>query len=118
MICTLLQEPAPFFSRQTEHEERPARHSHSKSAWAVLQGTFYGQQGGQNDWATCSYGSKVSNTLKLDWANNVAANVAMNDCQFQEGLACGMCLYFRGTGRGLGMTPLSIEWQFGFVDNL
>lgn len=42
----------------------------------------------------------------------------MNDAQFQEGLACGMCLYFQGTGTGLGLTPIPKQWQFGIVDNL
>lgn len=82
-----------------------------------MQGTFYGQQSGQDDMGACSYGKGVSDTLKLDWSNGVAATVAMNDCQFQESLACGLCLYFRGTGSGIGTTPLSRDWQFGFVDN-
>lgn len=67
---------------------------------------------------TCSYGSAKSDTLTLPWSKDVNAYMALNAAQFQEGLACGMCLYFRGTGGGLGTTPLQADWQFGFVDNL
>lgn len=84
----------------------------------LVQGTFYGQQSGQNDWGACSYGKSVSNTLGLQWHTGVEANIALNNAQFQGGLACGMCLYFRGTGQGIGVTPLPTSWQFGFVDNL
>ena len=83
-----------------------------------LQGTYYGQQGDQDSAGTCSYGSAKSNTLDLQWTAGIRNTVALNADQFQQGLACGTCLYYRGTGGGIGTTPLPSDWQLGFVGNM
>jgi len=83
-----------------------------------LQGTFYGQQGNQDAAGTCSYGANDANTLNLEWTSKTQATIALNADQFQQGLACGLCMYYRGTGGGIGTTPIPSDWQFAFVDNL
>ena len=83
-----------------------------------MQGTYYGQQGNQNAAGTCSYGSDNANTMGLEWTSGTQATIALNANQFQQGLACGLCMYFRGTGGGIGTTPIPADWQFAIVDNL
>ena len=56
--------------------------------------------------------------MDLEWHTGVQTTIALNADQFQDSLACGMCLYFRGTGAGIGNTPIPSAWQFAFVDNL
>ena len=60
----------------------------------------------------------MADTVDLEWHTGVQTTIALNDDQFQDSLACGMCLYFRGTGAGIGNTPIPTAWQFAFVDNL
>ena len=88
------------------------------SLMSALQGTYYGQQGDQNSAGVCSYGSAKSDTLDLEWTSIIQNTVALNTDQFQQGLACGACLYYRGTGGGIGTTPPPSDWQFAFVDNM
>jgi len=83
-----------------------------------VQGTFYGQQDGQDAQGTCSYNENFANSVKLPWTTGVDATIALNDAQFASGSGCGLCIKYRGTGAGLGTTPLSTsEWKTGFVNN-
>ncbi|KAK9829703.1 hypothetical protein WJX72_007439 [[Myrmecia] bisecta] len=94
--------------------------------WSAVQngatftgdGTFYGQQSGQNDAGACTYGLHYGNTLGLDWSKGVQTYIALNNAQFDQSNACGLCLMYRGTGPGIGVTPISRNWTYGFVDNL
>lgn len=82
------------------------------------QGTFYGQQDGQDAQGTCSYNENFANTVKLPWSSGTDMTLALNDAQFDNGSGCGLCIKFRGTGAGLGTTPPSTtEWKTGFVNN-
>lgn len=54
---------------------------------------------------------------RSSFAQGVMTTIALNDQQFSSGAACGLCLKFRGTGEGLGTTPISTEWARGFVNN-
>nr|QOL01074.1 putative extracellular protein CSOL_007b [Pseudococcomyxa simplex] len=81
-------------------------------------GTFYGQQDGQDAQGTCSYNENFANTVKLPWSSGTDMTLALNDAQFDNGSGCGLCIKFRGTGAGLGTTPPSTtEWKTGFVNN-
>jgi hypothetical protein len=96
--------------------------AHLSDSWqsgdVMLQGTFYGQQSGQGDAAACSFGAKFSNTLGLSWKQGVQTYIAMNRPQYNNSQACGQCLMYRGTGPGIGMTPISSDWKMGLVDNV
>lgn len=82
------------------------------------QGTFYGQQDGQDAQGTCSYNENFANTVKLPWSTGVDNTIALNDAQFANSGGCGLCIKYRGTGAGLGTTPLSTtEWKTAFVNN-
>lgn len=48
------------------------------------QGTFYGQQAGQNDQAECSFGAAKANSLHLPWSTGVYAFIAMNNFQWNN----------------------------------
>lgn len=43
--------------------------------------------------------------------------IALNDLQFESGAVCGLCIRYRGTGAGLGITPLPTAWARDFVNN-
>eukprot|EP00884_Botryococcus_braunii_P000762 jgi/Botrbrau1/10687/Bobra.139_2s0017.1 len=92
-------------------------------------GTFYGQQSGQNDAGACSYGRNSANTLGLEWSQGVKTFIALNQAQFNRSEACGQCIMYRGLGdspkckspigeKTCGTTPIQSEWQMGLVDNL
>ncbi len=88
-----------------------------RQIWSA-QGTFYGQQDGQDAQGTCSYNENFANTVKLPWSSGTDMTIALNDAQFENGNGCGLCIKFRGTGAGLGTTPPSTtEWKTGFVNN-
>lgn len=81
-------------------------------------GTFYGMgDGGDDTRGACSFSENFANTHALPWTKGVAVTLAMNDAQFESGAACGLCVRFRGTGAGLGTTPLPTTWTRGFVNN-
>ena len=80
-----------------------------------LQGTFYGA--GQDDQGTCSFSQNFANTNLLPWTNGAKLTLALNNNQFDNSAACGLCLMFRGTGAGLGTTPIPAEYTLGFVNN-
>jgi hypothetical protein len=84
-------------------------------AW---QGTFYGQQSGQADGGACSFGAKFSNSLGLSWKQGVQTYIAINLAQYNNSMGCGQCLMYRGTGSGIGMTPITSDWKMGLVDNV
>lgn len=62
---------------------------------------------------------KKKDTNSLPWTKGVSTTVALNDAQFANGAACGLCIMYQGTGEGLGTTPLGTgdRWYRGFVNN-
>lgn len=93
--------------------------------------TVYGEPGPTtNGKGTCSYGDNMADTTGLPFgtAPDSASDggtgskitfIALNDAQFDDSKACGTCLWFRGTGDGVGVESrrVSPEWQYGMVDN-
>ena len=61
----------------------------------VLQGTYYGQQGGQEDAASCGFGANFASSLGAEWTTGVQTFVAMNNPQYNNSVACGQCLMYR-----------------------
>ena len=61
----------------------------------MLQGTYYGQQGGQEDAASCGFGGDFANSLGAEWTTGVQTFVAINDLQYNNSVACGQCLMYR-----------------------
>ncbi len=91
---------------------------HKAQHASAMQGTFYGQQGDQDAAGACSYSANFANSNKLPWSSNTSMTVALNDAQWAGGAGCGLCVRFRGTGAGIGTTPISTsEWKTGFVNN-
>ena len=83
-----------------------------------MQGTFYGQQDNQDAAGACSYSANFANSNSLPWSKGTDMTVALNDAQWAGGAGCGLCVRFRGTGAGIGTTPISTsEWKTGFVNN-
>ena len=83
-----------------------------------MQGTFYGQQDNQDAAGACSYSANFANSNNLAWSKGTDMTVALNDAQWAGGAGCGLCVRFRGTGAGIGTTPISTsEWKTGFVNN-
>ncbi|CAL5218467.1 g150 [Coccomyxa viridis] len=81
-------------------------------------GTFYGQQDNQDAAGACSYSANFANSNSLPWSKGTDMTVALNDAQWAGGAGCGLCVRFRGTGAGIGTTPISTsEWKTGFVNN-
>ena len=84
----------------------------------MLQGTFYGQQSDQDAAGACSYGKNFANSTRMPWSSNADMTVALNDAEWDLGAGCGLCVRFRGTGAGIGTTPIATShWQTGFVNN-
>ena len=79
--------------------------------------TFYNMDGKGDTEGACSFSDNFAATNNLPWTKGVAVTIALNDAQFASGAACGLCVRFRGTGTGLGTTPLSSAWTRGFVNN-
>lgn len=61
----------------------------------LVQGTYYGQQSGQDDAGVCAYGKNFANTLGLEWSTGVQTLVAMNRDQYNNSKACGQCIMYR-----------------------
>lgn len=80
-----------------------------------MQGTFYGA--GQDSQGTCSFSANFANTNDLAWTTGAALTLALNDAQFDNSAACGLCVMYRGTGAGLGTTPIPTTYTLGFVNN-
>jgi hypothetical protein len=59
------------------------------------QGTYYGQQAGQDDAADCSFGKNFANTLGASWKTGVQTFAAMNRDQYNNSKACGQCIMYR-----------------------
>lgn len=91
-------------------------HADARYDLLSMQGTFYGQQGGQDNQGSCSYGGMSG--MYGGWMNGVHNTIAMNSAQYAGGLACGTCLYYRGTGGGIGTKPVSKDWQYAIVNNV
>jgi hypothetical protein len=81
------------------------------------EATFYNMDGLGDTQGACSFSDNFANTNGLPWTKGVAVTIALNDAQFASGAGCGLCVRFRGTGEGLGTTPLSAAWTRGFVNN-
>lgn len=81
--------------------------------------TYYGDNG----WA----GSCMGNIRWASGRYNAAAwppaggqfgtRVALNSRQYSDNM-CGKKIMFRGTGQGLGHSPVSTSWQRGMITNL
>ena len=53
------------------------------------------------------------------WTAKLARGVAMNAPQYGGSEPCGMCIAYRGTGRGSGADPVPVdELQFALVTDL
>ena len=61
-----------------------------------LQGTFYGQQQAQDGQGACSFNENRANTMNLSWTTGAAVSLAINNDQYAEGKACGLCVMYRG----------------------
>ena len=81
----------------------------------MVQGTYYGA--GQDANGSCGFNSNGANSLKMPWTSGTSITVAINDDQFADGLSCGLCIKFRGTGTGIGTHPIPQEWTTAFVNN-
>ena len=82
------------------------------------QATYYGQQVDQDEAGTCSFGRNLANTMKMPWTSDVRHSVALNDNMFNDSLPCGTCIMYRGTGQGLGTTPIpTTNWTKAIVNN-
>ena len=54
----------------------------------------------------------------MPWSSGANHTLALNDAMFDGSNGCGLCVKYRGTGTGLGTTPLSTtQWYTGFVNN-
>jgi hypothetical protein len=62
----------------------------------LAQGTFYGQQQGQDARAACSFSENYAGTMNYTWTQGAAISLAMNKAQFDDGKACGLCVMYRG----------------------
>lgn len=82
----------------------PTRTQNSKK---IPQATFYGHEEGQDTQGACSFSENFANTNNLPWTKGISNTIALNDAQFANGAACGMCVMYQGTGEGLGTTPLA-----------
>ena len=71
------------------------------------QATFYGHEEGQDAQGACSFSENFANTNNLPWTKGISNTIALNDAQFANGAACGMCVMYQGTGEGIGTTPLA-----------
>ena len=60
-----------------------------------LQATYYGHQEAQDAQGTCSFSENYANTNGLPWSLGTSTTIAMNDVQFENGKACGMCIMYR-----------------------
>ncbi|KAK9816478.1 hypothetical protein WJX72_000764 [[Myrmecia] bisecta] len=77
-------------------------------------GTYYGIQpypGSDQGSGHCSM--QFANSYPLSWTTGVQNGVAMNHAQYAG--ACGLCVAFRGTGKGLGTAPIPLDWQYAIV---
>ena len=61
----------------------------------LVQGTYYGQQSGQDDAAVCGYGKNFANTLSAEWSAGVQTFIAVNGAQYNNSVACGQCIMYR-----------------------
>ena len=68
----------------------------TSAIWQMLaQGTYYGQQGGQDDAAACAYGNNFANSLSAEWSTGVQTFIAINREQYNNSQACGLCIMYR-----------------------
>lgn len=90
----------------------------NKGSMQTGEATFYGHEEGQDAQGACSFSENFANTNNLPWTKGISNTIALNDAQFANGAACGMCVMYQGTGEGIGTTPLATDkWYRGFVNN-
>ena len=99
-------------SPEPHHPPSPHPHPHSKKN---KQATFYGHEEGQDAQGACSFSENFANTNGLPWTKGISNTIALNDAQFANGAACGMCVMYQGTGEGIGTTPLATVREGGGV---
>ncbi len=52
------------------------------------------------------------------WSNKLARGVAVNAPQYGGSQPCGMCIAYRGTGKGAGADPVPAATQYALVTDL
>lgn len=83
-----------------------------------VQGTFYGQDPDQDAKGACSFNENYANIMSYDWHQGTMVTIALNREQFDNSRGCGLCIMYRGTGGGIGVTPMSTtQWTMGIVNN-
>lgn len=83
-----------------------------------VQGTFYGQDSDQDAKGACSFNENYANIMSYDWHQGTMVTIALNREQFDNSRGCGLCIMYRGTGGGIGVTPMSTtQWTMGIVNN-
>ena len=85
----------------------PTPNSKSTLNCSNPQATFYGHEEAQDAQGACSFSENFANTNNLPWTKGISNTIALNDAQFANGAACGMCVMYQGTGEGIGTTPLA-----------
>lgn len=65
----------------------------------------------------CGFQPTVANATGPVYAfpQGVTQKVALNWQQWGDGIACGLCIAYRGTGGGSGSTPLPSNWKLAQV---
>lgn len=80
--------------------------------------TFYGQDPDQDAQGACSFNENYANIMSYPWHQGTMVTIALNREQFDNSRGCGLCIMYRGTGGGIGVTPLSTtQWTMGIVNN-
>lgn len=90
------------------------------TAWdgGTAQATFYGQDPDQDAKGACSFNENYANIMSYPWHQGTMVTIALNREQFDNSRGCGMCIMYRGTGGGIGVTPPSTtQWTMGIVNN-
>ena len=67
----------------------------------------------------CGVAAQYGDAYARPWTAKLARGVAMNAPQYGGSEPCGMCIAYRGTGRGSGADPVPVdELQFALVTDL
>ena len=63
--------------------------------------------------------AQYGNAYAAPWTRGLARGVAMNAPQYGRSEPCGMCVAYRGTGRGAGADPVPVAGlQYALVTDL
>lgn len=63
--------------------------------------------------------SQYGGAYAVPWTRGLARGVAMNAPQYGRSEPCGMCIAYRGTGRGSGADPVPVaRLQYALVTDL